>query len=288
MIFFFVSDIEQIALVSGRFSELEDSFSKATDEKELQNISASIGEVANGVTTLGLAIKQKLVKLNEENDRFQSEFHDAKNSASLEMRRKLYDRNARNFKAAMDTFGVAHQNCLTAWRQQQTRRLHNIDTEHQLDAKMIDRIIDNGQVDAVILSAFIGSSDLRDCLADIEQRHTDVLKLEREVQQIYELFKDVAVLVDIQEDSLQVISEHISKAKSYAERGEQHLKKAEEHQKCSRKVSIRTSGYLSHSYVCECFIDVLLHLVHIGDTCSCDCHFHIHPQKIVIKKYHCR
>jgi len=99
---------------------------------------------------------------------------------------------------------------------------------------VIDRLVEEGRSQEVLEKAFI-SDDLRDCIADIEQRHEDVLRLERQVREVYELFKDLAVLVDIQQDSLDVIEKHIKSAKDYAARGEEHLKQGEIYQTQARK-----------------------------------------------------
>ncbi len=55
------------------------------------------------------------------------------------------------------------------------------------------------------------------------------------MREVYELFKDLAVLVDVQQDSLDVIEKHIHAAKDYAEKGADHLKKGEEYQAAARR-----------------------------------------------------
>ncbi len=103
-----------------------------------------------------------------------------------------------------------------------------------LDDKVIDKLVEEGKSQEVLDGALM-SDDLRDCIGDIEQRHADVLRLERQVREVYELFKDLAVLVDVQQDSLDVIEKHIHAAKDYAEKGADHLKQAEDYQNSARK-----------------------------------------------------
>jgi len=79
------------------------------------------------------------------------------------------------------------------------------------------------------------SETLQDVVRDIEDRHLDILKLERQVLEVYELFKDLATLVDIQQESLDVIENRVAKAKDYVEKGEKELAQAETYQKRSRK-----------------------------------------------------
>jgi hypothetical protein len=55
--------------------------------------------------------------------------------------------------------------------------------------------------------------------------------------EIYELFRDLATLVDLQQESLDVIENRIIKAKNYTEKAEVELNEAEEYQKKARAVS---------------------------------------------------
>jgi len=86
----------------------------------------------------------------------------------------------------------------------------------------------------VIKQALI-SDDLEDVVRDIEERHQDILKLERQVLEVYELFRDLAQLVDLQQDSLDVIDARVQSAKNYTERAEVELTEAEDYQKKARK-----------------------------------------------------
>ena len=57
-----------------------------------------------------------------------------------------------------------------------------------------------------------------------------------QVLEIYELFRDLATLVDLQQESLDVIENRIIKAKNYTEKAEVELNEAEEYQKKARAV----------------------------------------------------
>ena len=97
----------------------------------------------------------------------------------------------------------------------------------------IDKIIESGKAQDVIKEALI-SDNLKNVVQDIEARHLDILKLEHQVLEIYELFRDLATLVDLQQESLDVIENRIVKAKNYTEKAEVELNEAEEYQKKAR------------------------------------------------------
>lgn len=62
----------------------------------------------------------------------------------------------------------------------------------------------------------------------------EIIRLEQSVLEIYELFQDLATLVELQSESLDVIETRISKARDYTERAEVELHSAEDYQKKSR------------------------------------------------------
>jgi len=54
------------------------------------------------------------------------------------------------------------------------------------------------------------------------------------VLEIYQLFKDLAVLVDLQQETMDVISERIERAKDFTGSAEEELRKAKEQQRKAR------------------------------------------------------
>jgi t-SNARE complex subunit (syntaxin) len=54
---------------------------------------------------------------------------------------------------------------------------------------------------------------LKEAVREIEERHSDILKLEQSVLEVYELFKDLAVLDDSQQEVIDNISQRTSTAK---------------------------------------------------------------------------
>lgn len=103
-----------------------------------------------------------------------------------------------------------------------------------MSEEQIDRIVESGKAEEVLKEAFI-SADLLDTVAEIEERHQDILALEQQIHEVFELFKDLATLVDQQQESLDVIENRVRNAKHHAEKGELEIIKAEKYQSKARK-----------------------------------------------------
>lgn len=102
-----------------------------------------------------------------------------------------------------------------------TRRQLKI-VDKDITDEEIEKIVESGRAQDVITEALI-CENLEDVVRDIEERHQGILKLEQQVLEVYELFRDLATLVDLQQESLDVISNRISQAKNYTEKAETEL-----------------------------------------------------------------
>jgi len=70
---------------------------------------------------------------------------------------------------------------------------------------------------------------------EIESRHTQIRAIEREVGELAEMFKDLATMVDEQQEHIDIIDQNIQATKDRVEEGMKELEQAETYQKKSRK-----------------------------------------------------
>ena len=87
------------------------------------------------------------------------------------------------------------------------------------------------------MASAIISDDLDEALHEIEERHKSILSLEKQVLEIYQLFQDLATLVDLQQETLDVIELRVRTAKDYTAESVEQLKKGEAYQIKANKVS---------------------------------------------------
>jgi len=79
------------------------------------------------------------------------------------------------------------------------------------------------------------NDDTYDIIKDIESRHLEILSLEKSVTELHELFKDLALLTELNQDKLNVIEVNVNNAKKSASKGENELIIAEKYSKKSKK-----------------------------------------------------
>ncbi|KNE65220.1 hypothetical protein AMAG_10868 [Allomyces macrogynus ATCC 38327] len=77
--------------------------------------------------------------------------------------------------------------------------------------------------------------EARKALEDIQERHQDILKIEKSILELQQLFVDMSVLVAQQGELLNQIDSNVTKAVEYTEAGVEEMKEAVKIQKKSRK-----------------------------------------------------
>ncbi|TGZ52668.1 Syntaxin-1B [Temnothorax longispinosus] len=88
-----------------------------------------------------------------------------------------------------------HDKCLLLLQQQRTllrRQLTSVELDHMLDAQETSLFVDNILEDSKIA---------RQQLSDIESRHNDVLKLEKSITEVRDIFAEMAFLIEEQAKS---------------------------------------------------------------------------------------
>lgn len=75
----------------------------------------------------------------------------------------------------------------------------------------------------------------KEALAYIENRHKDIIRLEQSIQELHQLFLDLAILVEAQGELIDQIEYNVSQAASYTKEAAKQLADANKYQKRSRK-----------------------------------------------------
>jgi len=102
----------------------------------------------------------------------------------------------------------------------------------------IEDAIESGDSSKVFATQILDShlhQQAKNALAYIEARHEDIKKIEASIQQLHQLFVDMAILVDSQGEMLNQIEYNVSQSVDYIVKGNEQLVSAIKLQKKSRK-----------------------------------------------------
>jgi len=221
-------------LIKRNVAEIEKLKAKnktTANEKARNEIMNEMERLMNSTSGEAGRIKKALEQIKAENEAFGK---DKKNQASAkkQMRDNLYQTHLRRFHTVMNDYNSAIQVFKSELQKRSKREIKIVNPE--LDEQQVDNIIESGKAGSVIKDALMNTDHLQDVVRVIEERHMDIIKLEQQVLEVYELFRDLATLVDLQQESLDVIENRIIHARDYAEAGEVELVDAEDYQRKAR------------------------------------------------------
>jgi len=220
-----------LALIESHVTEVNALKAKnktTATEKQRKEVMAQLEKIMDSTSKSGTLIKRTLDDIKKDNATYAEKEGD---SAKSQMRSNLYQTHIRRFHSVMNDYNTAAHGFKQDLQARTRREIKIVDAS--LSDEAVDQIVESGRAQDVIKEALI-SDNLQNVVQEIEERHLDILKLEHQVLEIYELFRDLATLVDLQQESLDVIENRILKAKNYTEKAEVELNEAEEYQKKAR------------------------------------------------------
>ena len=95
-------------------------------------------------------------------------------------------------------------------------------------------MIDEGNLAVLHTSQLdIHTQDMQQALKEVEQRHMDILQLEQSINELFELFTEVSILVDTQGEMIDVIEHNVYETREVIETTQRQLKQAYKYKKKS-------------------------------------------------------
>jgi t-SNARE complex subunit (syntaxin) len=192
---------------------------------------AELDQIMSSTTAIARGVKQALSEIKRQNDEFERKNPD---SAKLRIRVGIFETHTRRFRQDMTEYNQVSHDFKQSLQARAKRNLKNLVPAGKLSDQELDKIVEEGNADQVIKQMHSGG-EVQDVVKDIELRHKEILGLERQVLEVYELFKDLALLVDTQQESLDIIEKRIGSAKAHVADAESQLEIAESYQRKSRK-----------------------------------------------------
>merc|ERR1719253_1938441 len=98
-------------------------------------------------------------------------------------------------------------------------------------------MINNGETASLLVQRKMAGAHamLIDEVNRIRDKHQDILRLERSIADLAQMFQDQAALVEAQGEMLDAIEMHVHKAKGYTEKAEKELVKTRKAQHSGQK-----------------------------------------------------
>jgi len=236
--------LEIISQNTETVKEITRKLKTTANESVRQQIISEKDSAITSTTQQARAIKTALDSIKTENEQIIANDPEQRNTAKMDMRVNLYNTYLRKFDHVITDSNSAIIGFKSVLEQIEKRQLKNVLPDMTDD--QVQEIIDQGRSSEIVQQVLV-SDNLNETVRMIEQRHDEILKLERQVREIFELFNDLATLVNLQQESLDVISVNVANANRKVIAAQEEIEVAADYQK---KVRNRK--------VCCCLLVILI------------------------------
>ncbi|MED6107590.1 hypothetical protein PIB30_015339 [Stylosanthes scabra] len=204
--------------------------------KAVKDLRASMDADVSIALKKAKLVKVRLEALDRSNAASRSLPGAGPGSSSDRTRTSVVSGLRKKLKDSMDSFNNLRQQISSEYRETVQRRYYTVTGENP-DEKTVDLLISTGESETFLQKAIEqqGRATIMDTIQEIQERHDTVMEIERSLNELHQVFMDMAVLVQSQGEQIDDIESHVARANSYVRGGVQQLQVARKHQKNTRK-----------------------------------------------------
>ncbi|CAL0310013.1 unnamed protein product [Lupinus luteus] len=239
----FFSDVEAIKEELTELENLRQRLKTSNENsKTLHNATAVKNLRSQMDADVGLALKKakvvklKLEALDRSNAANRSVLGCGPGSSSDRTRSSVVNGLKKKLKESMDSFNELRQQISSEYRETVQRRYFTV-TGDNPDEKTLDRLISSGESETFLQKAIQeqGKGRIIDTINEIQERHDAVKEIEKNLNELHQVFLDMSVLVQSQGEQLDDIESHVARANSFVKTATHELHVARKHQRNTRK-----------------------------------------------------
>ncbi|XP_068099732.1 syntaxin-2 [Hyperolius riggenbachi] len=191
---------------------------------DLESLNKEIRKISNKVRE---KLKSMEGTFNQEDNR---------SSVDLRIRKTQHTVLSRKFGEVM----IEYNETQVQFRERSKERIQRqleITGKTTTDEKL-EEMLETGNP-SIFTSDIISDSQItRQALNEIESRHQDIMKLEKGIRELHDMFVDIATLVETQGEMINNIEKNVENSVDYVEHAKEETKKAVKYQSKSRRKMI--------------------------------------------------
>uniref|UniRef100_A0A3B3BB87 Syntaxin 4 n=2 Tax=Oryzias melastigma TaxID=30732 RepID=A0A3B3BB87_ORYME len=134
----------------------------------------------------------------------------------------------------------------------------------------LEKMLEEGQTDVFTQNILSDAKATKQALNEIESRHDEILKLERSIRDLHDMFQYLAMEVEAQGEMVNRIEENIKQSSDYVESAAKNTEQAVNYQRRARKVSgncwsilnpLQNRAVTNHYFISRLITDYFFRLV---------------------------
>ncbi|CAF3679711.1 unnamed protein product [Rotaria sp. Silwood1] len=193
-------------------------------KEELEEKMADIKRIANDV-------RLKLKKMEQEQE--QSQTSATRTQAQLRIEKSQHATLSRKFIDAMNSYRNAEIEYRERCKARIQRQLEI--TGRSVTEGEVEEMLESGNPAVFTQGIMVETAQAKQSLADIEARHGDIMKLEKSIRELHDMFIDMAALVQTQGEMIDRIEYNVVQSENFVKAASTDTKKAVKFQSAARR-----------------------------------------------------
>ncbi|XP_053448683.1 syntaxin-11 isoform X2 [Nycticebus coucang] len=198
-----------------------------TSMRRLSSIKRDTNSIAKAIKARGEDIHRRLRALQELSRA--AEAQHCPHSAVARIARAQYNALTLTFQRAMHEYNEAEMKQRDNCKIRIQRQLEIMGKD--VSGAQIEDMFEQGKWDVFSENLLADVKGARAALNEIESRHRELLRLESRIRDVHDLFLQMAVLVEMQADTLNVIELNVQKTVDYTGQAKAQVRKAVQYKK---------------------------------------------------------
>lgn len=198
-----------------------------TSMRRLSSIKRDTNSIAKDIKARGESIHRKLRAMKALSEA--AEAQHGPHAAVARISRAQYSALTRTFQRAMHEYNQAEMKQRDNCKIRIQRQLEIMGKD--VSGDQIEDMFEQGKWDVFSENLLADVKGARAALNEIESRHRELLKLEGRIRDVHELFLQMAVLVEEQADTLNVIELNVEKTVDYTGQAKAQVRKTLQYKK---------------------------------------------------------
>ncbi|CAM8973795.1 unnamed protein product [Rhodiola kirilowii] len=229
-------ELKEIENIHRRLLDSHDQSKTLHTSKSIKDLQSKMDADVTLALKKAKVIKVRLEALDRANAANRSVPNCGPGSSSDRTRTSVVNGLRKKLQDSMNSFVALRQQINAEYRETVQRRYFTV-TGENADEKTLDVLIETGESERFMQKAIQeqGRGRVMDTIVEIQERYDGVKEMEKSLQELHQVFLDMAVLVQSQGEQLDDIESQVLRASSFVHGGTQQLQTARKLQKSSRK-----------------------------------------------------
>lgn len=191
-------------------------------------------EKMNDIKKLANDVRQRLKKM--EQDLENSQASNSKTQAQSRIEQSQLFVLARKFRDVMNDYNQVQVGYRQKCKERIQRQLEI--TGRSVTEGQVEEMLESGNPAVFTQGIMVETAQAKQSLADIEARHGDIMKLEKSIRELHDMFIDMAALVQTQGEMIDRIEHNVNQSEDFVKIASTDTKKAVKFQSAARRKKI--------------------------------------------------